>query len=39
MFQMPFGALRLVTLPMGWTGSVLIFHDNVMYILQEEVLY
>ena len=36
-FQTPFGALRLVTLPMGWTGSVPIFHDDVTYILQEEV--
>src|ERR1700677_3603074 len=28
-FQTPFGALRLVTLPMGWTNSVPIFHDDV----------
>ena len=32
-FQTPFRALRLVILPMGWTNSVLIFHDNVIYIL------
>lgn len=27
-FQTPFGALRLVKLPMGWTNSVPIFHDG-----------
>ena len=32
-FQTPFGALRLVTLPMGWTNLVPIFHDDVTYIL------
>jgi len=32
-FQIPFEALRLVTLPIGWTNSVLIFHDDVTYIL------
>ena len=36
-FQTPYGAMRLVTLPMGWTNSVPIFHDDVNYILQEEV--
>src|ERR1700677_5072726 len=36
-FQTPFGALRLVTLPMGWTNSVLIFHDDVTFILQPEI--
>ena len=36
-FQTPFGAMRLVTLPMGWTNSVPIFHDDVTYILQDEV--
>lgn len=36
-FQTPYGALRLVTLPMGWTNSVPIFHDDVTYILQEEI--
>ena len=36
-FQTPFGAMRLVTLPMGWTNSVPIFHDDVNFILQEEV--
>jgi hypothetical protein len=36
-FQTPFGALRLITLPMGWTNSVPIFHDDVTYILQPEI--
>src|ERR1700677_317598 len=36
-FQTPFGVLRLVTLPIGWTNSVPIFHDNVTYILQPEI--
>ncbi|OBZ72851.1 hypothetical protein A0H81_07004 [Grifola frondosa] len=36
-FQTPYGALRLVTLPMGWTNAVPIFHDNVTYILQPEI--
>ncbi|OBZ76149.1 hypothetical protein A0H81_03902 [Grifola frondosa] len=36
-FQTPFGPLRLITLPMGWTNSVLIFHDNVTHILQAEI--
>src|SRR5271154_1322599 len=38
-FQTSFGALRLVTLPMGWTNSVPIFHDDVTYILQPEILH
>jgi hypothetical protein len=36
-FQTPFGALRLVTLPMGWTNSVPIFHDDVTFILQPKI--
>ena len=36
-FQSPFGALRLTTLPMGWTNSVPIFHDDVTHILQAEI--
>ena len=36
-FQTPYGALRLTTLPMGWTNSVPIFHDDVTYILQQEI--
>jgi len=36
-FQTPFGALRLITLPMGWTNSVPIFHDDVTHILQPEI--
>jgi hypothetical protein len=36
-FQTPFGTLQLITLPMGWTNSVPIFHDDVTYILQPEI--
>ena len=36
-FQTPFGALRLTTLPMGWTNSVPIFHDDITKILQPEI--
>ena len=36
-FQTLYGALRLVTLPMGWTNSVPIFHDNVTAILRAEI--
>ena len=36
-FQTPYGALRLVTLPMGWTNLVLIFHDDMTYILCKEI--
>lgn len=36
-FQTPYGALRLVTLPMGWANSVPIFHDDVNFALQEEI--
>jgi len=36
-FQTPFGALRLTTLPMGWTNSVPIFHEDVTHILQAEI--
>ena len=36
-FQTPYGAMRLTTLPMGWTNSVPIFHDDVTHILQAEI--
>jgi hypothetical protein len=36
-FQTPYGALRLVTLPMGWTNSVPIFHEDVVAILKAEI--
>jgi hypothetical protein len=36
-FQTPFGAFRLVTLLMGWTNLVPIFHDDITYILQPEI--
>ena len=29
--------MRLTTLPMGWTNSVPIFHDDVTHILQPEI--
>jgi hypothetical protein len=37
-FQTPYGTLQLVTLPMGWTNSVPIFHDDVTKILKPEIL-
>jgi hypothetical protein len=36
-FQTPFRAFRLVTLPMGWTNSAPIFHDDITYILQSKI--
>jgi hypothetical protein len=36
-FQTPFSTLRIVTLPMGWTNSVPILHNDVTYILQPEI--
>lgn len=36
-FQTPYGAMRLTTLPMGWTNSVPIFHEDVTKILQPEI--
>ena len=36
-FQLPYGAMRLVTLPMGWTNSVPIFHEDVVTILSVEI--
>ena len=36
-FQSPFGLLCLVTLPMGWTNSIPIFHDDITHILQPEI--
>jgi hypothetical protein len=36
-FQTPFGAMHLRTLPMGWTNSIPISHDDVTYILQQEI--
>ena len=35
--QSLFGLLHLVTLPMGWTNSVPIFHNDVTHILQPEI--
>ena len=36
-FQTPYGAMRLTTLPIGWTNSVPIFHEDVLKILQPEI--
>ena len=36
-FQTPYRALRLTKLPMGWTNTAPIFHDDVTHILQPEV--
>ena len=36
-FQTPFGSLRLTMLPMGWTNSVPIFHDDVTEILRPKI--
>jgi hypothetical protein len=36
-FQTPFSTLRLVMLPMGWTNSVPIFHDDLTFILQAKI--
>ncbi|THH15836.1 hypothetical protein EW146_g4706 [Bondarzewia mesenterica] len=36
-FQTPYSTLRLVTLPIGWTNSVPIFHDDVTFILQSKI--
>ena len=36
-FQTPFGVHRLVKLPMGWMNSVLIYHDDITYILRDEI--
>ena len=38
-FQTPYRAMRLTTLPMGWTNSVPIFHEDVTKILQPEILH
>ena len=36
-FQSPYGVLHLTKLPMGWTNAVLVFHDDIIHILQLEV--
>ncbi|GBE84320.1 hypothetical protein SCP_0602980 [Sparassis crispa] len=36
-FQSPLGALRLTTIPMGYTNSVQIMHGDVTFILQDEI--
>ena len=37
MFQTLFGMMRLKILPMGWMNFIPIFHEDVTYILQEEI--
>ena len=36
-FQSPFRALWLFTLPMGWTNSIPIFHNDITYNIQLEI--
>ena len=36
-FQTPYSTFRLVMLPIGWTNSVPIFHEDVTFILQPEI--
>ncbi len=36
-FQTPSGTMRLTMLPMGWSNSVPIFHEDFTFILQEEI--
>ena len=35
-FDTPLGTMRLTVLPQGWTGSVGIFHNDIVFILQHE---
>jgi len=35
-FDTPLGTIRLTVLPQGWTGSVGIFHNDIVFILQHE---
>jgi hypothetical protein len=35
--QSPIGALRLTCLPQGWTNAGAIFHEDVTFILQDEI--
>lgn len=35
--QSPLGAVRLTSLPMGWTNAVAIFHEDVTFILEPEI--
>jgi hypothetical protein len=36
-FQTPLGALRLTSIPMGYTNSAQIFHGDVTFILRDEI--
>jgi len=35
--QSPVGAIRLTTIPQGWTGAVPIFHTDIIFILEPEI--
>ena len=35
--QSPVGAMRLMSLPQGWTDAVAIFHGNIVFILQPKI--
>ena len=35
--QFPIGTMRLTSLPTGWTGTILIFHGDVIFILEPEI--
>ena len=35
--QAPIGAVRLTSLPTGWTGTVPIFHGDIVFILEPEI--
>ena len=35
--QSPIGAIRLTSLPQGWTDAMAIFHSDVIFILQPEI--
>ena len=37
MFQSPYGTLCLTELPMGWTNTVPVFHNDITHILQLEI--
>jgi hypothetical protein len=36
--QSPLGCIRLTCLPQGWTGAVMIFHGDILFILEPEIL-
>jgi hypothetical protein len=36
--QSPLSCVRLTCLPQGWTGAVIIFHGDILFILKPEIL-